>query len=126
MTGLAPRPVGNVLGRQPEVLHVTPSKPNAWYGTIVEGQRFTRQQLAVLERRSIDPAAVEAISVTRNATSREMYWPSGTVPPVFQFDCPVVHRRADGRVRVIAPNGEEKLVYADGWTTPPPKTRRAG
>jgi hypothetical protein len=117
--------MGNILGRQPEVCYIIPSKPNAWYGAIVEGERFTRQQLAVLKQRSIDPETVEAITVTRNATTREYYWPAGSLAPVFQFECPVVHRRADGRVRVIAPIGDEVLVFADGWPTPPPTKRRA-
>jgi hypothetical protein len=119
-----PRLMGKVLGRQPDVPHVIPSKPNAWYGTIVEGERFTRQQLAALARRGIDPATVDAITVTRNATIREMYWPLGSLPPVYQFECPVLGRQPDRRIRIIAPIGDEKLVYSDGWPTPPPIKRR--
>ena len=63
----------------------------------------------------IDPPTVEVITVRRQATDREMWWPIGSPPPVFAFECPVIHRRADGKVRVIAPAGMVKLVRADGW-----------
>lgn len=118
-----PRPMGKVMGRQPDLVQIVPSRPNPWYGSIVPDQRFTLEQLRTLQRRSIDPATVETITVTRNATQAEAYWGLRQLPPVYQFECPVVHRRQDGRIMVIAPIGDEKLVYADGWPTPPRKRR---
>lgn len=110
--------MGTVVGRQPETPVIIPSKPNPWYGAIIDGSVFTREQLSELEKRDRDPATVERMTVRRNATDREMWWPNGSLPPVYEFECPVLGRRADGRVRVIAPNGFGKLVYSDGWITP--------
>jgi hypothetical protein len=56
-----------------------------------------------------------------------MYWPLGSLPPVYAFACPVLQRRGSlGRLRVIAPSGEVKMVYPDGWITPPPRSPRRG
>ncbi|MDR6850159.1 hypothetical protein [Sphingomonas sp. BE137] len=98
---------------------VTPSNPNPWYGTIREGRRFTEQQNAKLISANKDPLTCESIEVRRNATDREYYWPTGTYPPFFAFDCPVLARMADGRVKVIAPSGQNKIVLKDGWVTRP-------
>ncbi len=103
------------LKRQPDQIYIVPSKPNAWYGDWNEGERFSGYQLLAMRSLDLDPATVEVITVRRQATDREMWWPIGSPPPVFAFECPVIHRRADGKVRVIAPAGMVKLVRADGW-----------
>jgi hypothetical protein len=130
--------VGEVIGRQPSCIRVTPSKePSPWYGAIVGGektgfdghsitggQRFTEQQVAQLIKRGADILTAPAITVRRNA--HEIYHNFLELPGVYEFDCPVVHRRADGRVRVIAPSGAEKIVEGDGWTTAWKRGARAG
>lgn len=113
------RVYGAVIGRQPEVTYMTPSNPYPWYGVIVEGSEFTGQQLHALKVRGIDPDACEAVEVRREATTRELWWPSTRPPPVYAFRCPVVCRRADGMVDVIAPYGDVKRVQGDGWIKPP-------
>lgn len=132
MRPVATRPMGNVIGRQPYFVLVTPSKdPFPWYGSIVGGertgfdghsitggQRFTEQQVAQLIKRGCDILTADAIAVRRNSADSELWCPIGQLRAVYEFECPVVHRRADGRIRVIAPSGEEKLVEGDGWTTP--------
>lgn len=105
--------------RQPEEVVLTPSNWSPWYGWCDAGQRFTRTQLYALKQAGRDPAAVETITVFREATQREMYWPKNQPPPVYQFDCPVTGRMRDGRVRVIAPSGEGKIVLGSGWVREP-------
>lgn len=132
----SPRPMGKVIGRQPTHIQIAPSKPYPWYGLIeggdfsgvavTGGQRFTTQQQDAIKRRGFTGSAVEAMVVRRNASHTEIWWNTLSLPPVFEFECPVVHRRADGRVRVIAPSGEEKLVEGDGWTTPRKARRFTG
>lgn len=117
------RACGSEVGRQPAVIHIVPSKQQPWYGAIVPDHRFTAQQLAQLGKRGLDPTTVGVLTVRRNATTREMYWPLGSLPPVYAFDCPVIAHGTD-RVTVIAPDGSTRKVYLDGWTTPPPKRRR--
>lgn len=123
------RPMGNRIGRQPRHILVTPSKqPSAWYGQIRGGQvsplgvdggeRFTVQQQEQLIARGIDIPTAESITVFRNAADREVWWPAGTLPPVWSFECPVIRRLATGQVRVIAPSGAEEIVEHDGWTRP--------
>lgn len=111
------------IGRQPAVMLITPSAPYSWYGTIRDNRRFTEQQNAKLITAGKDPLTCEAITVRRNATDREHYWPLGSLPPYFAFDCPVVAHMADGRVKVIAPSGENKIVLKDGWVTRPGRRR---
>lgn len=93
---------------------ITPSNIDPWGGAMQEGDRFTSEQVRDMQRRGIDPETVETLKVTRKATSRELWWPSGQPAPVFIFECPVLMRRLDGRVKVISPSGMAKLVYADG------------
>ncbi len=123
------------IGRQPKVRYITPSKPNPWYGTIdgyaesefaqVGGARFTLEQQYGLACRGLVADTVETITAKRQATDREMWWPAGQLPPVFAFECPVVGRHHDGRLRVISPSGTEKLIREDGWTSwPKTKPRR--
>lgn len=118
MQPVGDRPMGKVVGRQPEILQIIPSKPNPWYGTIVDGEPLTLEQLRTLDRMSLDPTNTKRVTVRRNATDWEMWWPIGNLPPVYEFECPLLRRRADDRLHVIAPDGTGKLVFADGWTTP--------
>lgn len=111
------------IGRQPAVMMVTPSAPYAWYGTIRDERRFTEQQIGKLITAGKDPLTCEAIEVRRNATDREHYWPIGSLPPYFAFECPVVTRLADGRIKIIAPSGENKIVLRDGWVTRPGRAK---
>jgi hypothetical protein len=113
-----------ILGRQPVTCYITPSKPNPWYGTIVGGvvarvavsggEQFTAEQSHALSERGLDAGEVETITVTRNATTRELYWPSSGRAPQFQFDCPVICRRKD-RVQIISPSGMIEWVDASGF-----------
>ena len=105
----------NIIGRQPEVCYFTPSKPNPWYGTIIEGRRYTGEQLRALDALKVHPDKVASITVRRNATTREMWWPQGGTPPQYEFECPVRVRRGD-RVQVISPAGLHVWINADGTT----------
>ena len=105
--------------RQPATVKWTPSRPSPWYGAARDGDRFTAQQIAALAGRGDSPDTCEAITVRRPASMEEMWWPIGQAAPVFEFDCPVVQRLADGRVKVIAPSGENKIVLGDGWVRRP-------
>ncbi len=109
-------PAYPAIGRQPEVRHHIPSKPNPWYGSVVEGDDLTVQQRMALADLG-DRAPAEIMTVRRYATDREMYWGTdNSVRPYFEFTCPVVRRRADGRIYVISPIGDVKLIRDDGWT----------
>lgn len=114
-----------ILGRQPEVLYFTPSRPNPWYGTIVEGERFTVEQSRELTKRGLDARTVETMTVKRNCTSREMYFPLGVPVPEYHFECPVLGRRADGWVSVITPMGATKYVAPNGYINGRPATIRS-
>ncbi len=114
----------NCVGRQPAVMYITPSKPNIWYGRIIDDRRFTEQQSAKLIELGRDPVTAEAIEVKRNATDREYYWNTRDLPPYFQMMCPVVARRADGKIKVIAPSGAATFVRSDGWAGAPGRIRR--
>jgi len=123
----------DIIGRQPATCYITPSKPNPWYGTIIGGvadklavsggERFTAEQLRILRELGLDPATVDAITVTRNATQRELYWSKLSPTPQFQFDCPVLDRRADGRISIVAPAGLAETVDADGFAGRAPATK---
>ncbi|KQM92202.1 hypothetical protein ASE70_14910 [Sphingomonas sp. Leaf22] len=103
------------MGRQPEVCHIIPSKPNPWYGGIVEGDPLTVQQRWAMTKRGM-PADVETITVRRLACLiREVYAGSNAPRPYYEFQCPVQSRQKDGRIYVISPSGDRKLVQADGW-----------
>jgi hypothetical protein len=112
----------DILGRQPETLWITPSRPNPWYGSIVEGQRFTMQQVQALRSLGTDPETAEAVTVTRNATTREMYWPKSSEPPCYQFECPVLARRR-GRISIISPSGITVTIDADCFVGRAPATK---
>lgn len=114
------------VGRQPATPVIIPSKRQPWYGAIIEGHRFTRQQENELIKLGADIATAEAMTVKRQATDREYCWPTSQLPPVFAFECPVLAKRADGRFKVIAPSGERKIVFADGWAHRPKRRPSMG
>lgn len=116
----APRPP-----RQPATVKISPSNIYPWYGSANPDDQFTGEQLRTLTRMGLSVASVEVIGCKRAATDKEMWWPTGSLPPVFEFDCPVLHEVRGGKVRVIAPSGAEALVRADGWVGNPPKPKRA-
>lgn len=119
------------IGRQGYHCHWTPSgkAPSPWFGTIINGiknraaqeggERFTREQLYELNARGLDPETVETMTVKRQATQDEVWFARTSMPPVFAFDCPVIGKGTEGRIRVIAPGGPTKLVQPDGWAKPP-------
>ena len=124
------RRMGEIIGRQPAKIAWVPSKPlSPWCGairggvktgfgdhSITGGERFTEQQVAGLISRGLDVLTAPAMTVQRNAPDSDICSGLG-LPGVYQFECPILSTRADGRVRVISPSGAEKLVEADGWTT---------
>ncbi|KQN12028.1 hypothetical protein [Sphingomonas sp. Leaf28] len=124
--------MGEIIGRQPATYLITPSKPRpAWYGTIeggektgfgghsiTGGKRFTNEQARECISRGLDVLTAPAITVKRNSSIDEIWSGAHGPRPVYQFECPIIRRMADGRVRVIAPSGVEKIVEADGWTSP--------
>lgn len=127
--GLDPDAVKPV-GRQPALRVYTPSKPNPWHGTIIDyevvnyaqtgGERFTGQQVCTLHEMELNPATVEVITVKRQPSSREWGVPRvGELPDVFAFDCPVIERRRDGKIKVISPSGNLNWIEPTGWVSPP-------
>lgn len=128
--------LGEVIGTMPDpsTLRIAPTGSYPWYGYWSPGQRLTDQQQAACALHGIDPAALEIVQVRREATHAEMWRPTGAPAPLYAFDCPVLTRRADGRVKVIAPSGEAKLVspapsHIDSdalWAVKPRGARRFG
>lgn len=119
-----------VIGRQPATLYISPSKSYPWYGdvrggvrgklAVSGGERFTTQQEESLIERGMDPLTCETITVKRQACGRTEIVPMlNSLQPVFAFECPVISRRADGKIKVIAPNGDAKFIRADGWAHKP-------
>lgn len=139
MTAAGSRPMGEVIGRQPASWLVTPSKsPYPWYGTIEDGEktgfdghsikggrRFTNEQARECMSRGLDVLTAPAMTVRRNVGLLELSLGTIRPVPVYEFECPIIRKLADGRVRVIAPSGVEKLVEADGWTSPHRKSGSA-
>lgn len=111
--------------RQPATIIITPSASQPWYGTAAEGDRYTRQQLYHMVQRGMNPATAEAITVKREATSKEMWWPIGEAPPIFEFDCPIISRRRDGKLNVLTPSGDVKAVLDDGWVVAARRKRKS-
>ena len=107
-----------VLGRQPEVRHIAPSKTYPWYGFWEEGHRFSVEQERALIRSGADPVTAPSLIVKRQARHEEYSWPFNELPPRFEFECPVIGRRGE-KVKVIAPNGDTKLVFENGWSHRP-------
>jgi len=110
--------------RQPAQVKISPSQIYPWYGSARPDDQFTGEQLRTLARLGLSVASVEVIRCKRAATDREYWWPTGSLPPVFEFDCPVLHPVRGGKVRVIAPSGVEATIGADGWVGSPPKPKR--
>ena len=104
-----------VLGRQPALVKWTPSNPFTWYGSIIEGERFTAEQHRTLISRGVDPVTVPALTVKRQAKREEYVFGRDVLAPRFEMECPIVGKAKDGRVRVVAPNGDVTLVQPDGW-----------
>ena len=123
------------IGRQPMVRQAAPSVRTPWYGNIeryrevdgiqVGGDRWTTQQAAAILSRGLDPLTCEAMTVRRQAVGEEVWTPVGQMPAVFAFDCPIIRCMAEGEVKVIAPDGQPKIVRGDGWGHPP-RRRPAG
>lgn len=117
------------IGRQPSRLYISPSKTYLWYGCIIGGThndlatvgglQFTEQQTEAMCARGVDPETCEVMTVKRQATDREICSGWGVMPPVFAFDCPVLGRRADGKVKIITPSGDAKFIRGDGWANKP-------
>lgn len=112
--------------RQPAHIVISPSGWSPWIGWgDTPEDRFTRQQVWAMKQRALDPEAPDrVITVYREATTREEHVPRGGTPSVFQFDCPVLSDTKDGRLRVIAPNGDTKIVRKDGWADEPHPVNR--
>lgn len=109
-----------IFPRQPDKFVITPSSQSPWIGYLgAPDARFTKMQHYRMRELRLDPETCETITVYREATSREMSWGIGMPPPVFQFDCPVLGHRADGKVKVLSPSGEGKFVLANGWVRMP-------
>jgi len=116
-------PAYDIIGRQPKVLHISPSKSYPWYGKIIEGRRFTVEQELGLAHLGIKPDDVEAMKVRRTSNDNEFWTPLYTYPPVFEFECPILGHRADGKVKVLSPCGDAKLIFSNGWIGKHPKKR---
>lgn len=116
--GLAQR---QVLGHRPDVVKWTPSKGLPWWiGTWREDHRFTVEQERVLIELARDPVTASAITVSREACPRaEVGGMLRQWLPVYQFDCPVLAHRADGKITIIAPDGSRRNIRGDGWATKP-------
>ena len=124
---MTPEPGSYVIhGRQPATMVISPSNQSPWIGRLDPGQRFTRAQIYYLRQRGFDPDTVEWIMVRRCATSREMFLDREQPTPAFEFECPIILRRADGRLNILAPSGDSKIVLADGWVAHPKKKRSQG
>lgn len=98
----------------PETYRVTPSRIDPWRGGWSAAGRFTGEQLRKLPALGLDPATVETVLVRSKATTREMWWPTGSPAPEFRFECPVIGRRRDGRLLILAPAGIACLVAIGG------------
>lgn len=113
--------------RQPEILPVlAPSKIPLWYGWAAEGDRFTFSQRQTMEADGIDPETVDVIHCRRAANDREVYVSFGQMPPIYEFDCPIIGWGRTGKVKVISPSGLSAFVRSDGWVGSPAKPRERG
>jgi hypothetical protein len=120
------------IGRQPLTMLYSPSKAGSyyWWGSLigaeqgplgwVGGERFTDEQQRELIRLGRDIPTATSMLVKRQAFKIEIYRGDMDMPEVFAFECPLLGiTRADGRVKVIAPNGAHKYVLPDGWVSYP-------
>jgi hypothetical protein len=123
-------PNTKVLGRQPSIMKWTPSKGLPWYygdirgfteenGAQIGGERFTVEQQLSMAVHGIAPDTRQTMTVYRQATDQEWWWGSGSLPPRFAFECPIVTLRPDLRLTIIAPDGRTMPVYQDGWAKRP-------
>lgn len=116
------------IGRQPNIRAMAASMMAdgyPWYGDIfgydvvdgsqVGGERWTREQVATLIRLGLDPLTCKSMMVRRQSVAQEVIVPLGSLPAVYEFECPVLGTMKSGRIRVIAPNGGFKFVLPDGW-----------
>ena len=122
---------GPLLGRQPDVIRITPSKPYpTWSGSIVESDNLTVEQRMAIAQLGLNPDAIEIVTVHRQADCfSEVVCPANSPRPEFAFDCPVLSRGSDGRVKVIAPRGVAKFVTEEAgrlWATKPTGLYRHG
>jgi hypothetical protein len=98
----------------PETVHITPSRHDPWRASKEPGARFTYHQLRVMAQAGLDPDTVDTVRVYDRATTREMWWPTTSEPPVYAFNCPVLEIRPCGFRLVIAPAGDRKIVHERG------------
>jgi hypothetical protein len=123
-------PNTKVLGRQPTIMKWTPSKGLPWYygdirgfteedGAQVGGERFTVEQQLSMAVHGIAPDTRETMTIYRQATDEERWWPPGTLPARFAFECPIVALRRDMRLTIIAPDGRTMPAFQDGWAKRP-------
>lgn len=111
------------IGRQPSIRRSAPSVRTPWYGDIigyrdvagaqVGGERWTRQQVAALIQRGLDPLTCQSMKVRRQSVGEEVCTPLNELPAVYEFECPVIGK------------GQPSLVHADGWAHHP-RRRPAG
>ena len=98
---------------------IAPSKVSTdyWYGSWVNNQVLTWEQIRELRKLKIEVASVETMLVY--VTCGDMVVPNSLRPtPHRAIRCPVIGRRTD-RVKVITPNGHGKFVWPDGYLTKP-------
>lgn len=109
---------------QPANFRVTPSKPvNPWCSQWLAGDHYSRHQRAVMQRDRIDPETVGFIRVKRSAVQTETWFPKGYPAPVHEYDCPILQRRLDGKLRILSPAGVPVIVLDDGWVAVPRQVR---
>jgi hypothetical protein len=108
---------------------IVPSRPDPWFGRWAPGSTLTEEQLHQLAQRGLDPDT-ERLDVHVSVSQAQLWMPLGEKQPWRLVPCPIVGRMKDGRLKVVAPNGERKLVYATGelrkpWHWPGEKARIA-
>ncbi|WP_419808359.1 hypothetical protein [Sphingomonas sp.] len=110
-----------MLGRRPAMVKWTPSKPLPWWlGGWREGHDFTIEQEERLIQLGRDPVTAERMTVRREQDLYTEGAPNlNTWIPIYEFACPVLARRADDKVTIIAPDGTTKHIRADGWAAKP-------
>jgi hypothetical protein len=106
---------------------VVPSRPDPWFGRWAPGSVLTEEQLDQLAQRGLDPDT-EQLDVHVSVSQAQLWVPLGDKRPWRLIPCPIVGRMKDGRLKVVAPNGERKLVWPTGelrkpWLWPGEKAR---
>ncbi len=93
---------------------VTPSRPNYWDGTVVEGQDITREQyLARMAKRTLIESNLRRYSLPERVSVPINIEPTHDKPLGGRrmVICPVISGTKDrSRLQVIAPNGMETWV----------------